>query len=65
LKTSGANRAVLGQFRSECSDIHVSRKLEERIESRSIEEYKRSVCEDVKCELKALSEVCDSVRLNT
>jgi hypothetical protein len=44
------------------SDIHLNRKLEERIETRSTEEYKRSACEDVKCELKALFEVCDSVR---
>jgi hypothetical protein len=36
-----------------------------RIETRSTAEYKRSACEDVKCELKALFEVCDSVRLNT
>jgi hypothetical protein len=58
-------QGVLGQFLSECSDIQVSRKLEERIEARSTEEYKRSACEDAKCELKALFEVCDSVRLNT
>jgi hypothetical protein len=64
LKTSGATQAVLGQFLSECSDIHVSRKLKERIETRSREEYKRSACEDVKCELKVLFEVCHSVRLN-
>jgi hypothetical protein len=63
LKTSGVTKAVLGQFRSECSDIHVSRKLEERIEARSREAYKRSACENVKCELKSLFEVCDSVRL--
>jgi hypothetical protein len=33
--------------------------------SRKPGEYKKSACEDVKCEFKALSEVCDSVRLNT
>jgi hypothetical protein len=65
LNTSGATQAVLGQFLRECSDIHISRKLEERIETRSTEEYKRSACEDSLCELKALFEVCDSVRLNT
>jgi hypothetical protein len=27
-------------------------------------EYKRSACVDVKCELKALFQVCDSVRPN-
>jgi hypothetical protein len=59
-------RAVSGwQFLSECSVIHVSHKLEERIETRSTEECKRSTCEDVKCELKALFEVRDSVRRNT
>jgi hypothetical protein len=61
MKTSGATQAVLGQFLIECSDIHVSRKLDEQIETRSTEEYKMSACEDVKCELKALFEVCDSV----
>jgi hypothetical protein len=45
LKTSGATQAVLGQF---LSDVHVSRKLEEPIETRSTEEYKRYACEDVK-----------------
>jgi hypothetical protein len=36
-----------------------------QIETRSTTEYKRSACEDVKRELKALFEVSDSVRLNT
>jgi hypothetical protein len=45
-----------GQFLRECSDIQVSRKPGD---------YKRSACEVVKCELKALFEVCDSVRQNT
>jgi hypothetical protein len=35
-----------------------------RIENRSTGGYKRSACEHVKCELKALSDVCNSVRLN-
>jgi hypothetical protein len=65
LKTSGATQAVLGQFLSEYSDIHVSRKLQERTENRTTGEYKRSACEDVKCELKALFEVFDSVKPNT
>jgi hypothetical protein len=37
------------QFRRECSDIQVSHKPGE---------YERSTREDVKCELKALFEVC-------
>jgi hypothetical protein len=51
LKTSGATQVVLRQFLSECTNIHVGRKLEERIETSSTEEYKRSACEDVKYEL--------------
>jgi hypothetical protein len=39
-------------FLSECSDIQVSRKLEERIGNRSTEECKMSACEDVLCELE-------------
>jgi hypothetical protein len=65
LKISGTTQAVLGQFLSECSDIHTRRKLEERIETRRTEEYEKLPCENVKCELKALFEVCDSVRFNT
>jgi hypothetical protein len=34
--------------------------LEERIETRSTEEYKRSACEDAKCDLKVLCAICDS-----
>jgi hypothetical protein len=41
-----------GIILSECSDIHVNRKLEERTETRSTEEYKSSACEDVKCDWK-------------
>jgi hypothetical protein len=44
------------QFLRKSSDIQVIR---------NPGDYKRSACEDVKCELKALFEVCDSVRLNT
>jgi hypothetical protein len=40
------------QFLSECSYVQVRRKLKERIETRSMEEYKWSVCEDVKCDWK-------------
>jgi hypothetical protein len=51
----GEDSAVSGwQFRRECSGVQVSRKLKERIETRSTAEYKRSACEDVKCELKTL-----------
>jgi hypothetical protein len=39
-------------FLCESSDIQVSRKLEERIETRSTEEYKRSACENILCELQ-------------
>jgi hypothetical protein len=35
--------------RSECSDIKFSRKPEERIETRSTGEYRRSVYEDFAC----------------
>jgi hypothetical protein len=38
------------QFLRQCSNIQVSRKPGE---------YKRSACEDVNCELKALFGVCD------
>jgi hypothetical protein len=31
-----------------------SRKLAERIETRSTEEYRRSACEDLKCDCKIL-----------
>jgi hypothetical protein len=36
-----------------------------RIETKTRGEYKKSACEDAKCELKALFEACDSIRLNT
>jgi hypothetical protein len=49
--TTDTNIAV-SVFVSECSDIQVSRKLEERIETSGTEDYKRSACEDVLCELE-------------
>jgi hypothetical protein len=47
-----------------CSAL-LSFQYSKRIETRSTEECKMSACEDVECELKALFEVCDSVKLNT
>jgi hypothetical protein len=43
--------------RSECSDIQFSRDLAERIRTRRTEEYRRSVCEDLKYDLKILLHV--------
>jgi hypothetical protein len=41
----------------------VTEKFSNPTETRSTGEYRRSACENVKCELKDLFEVCDSVRL--
>jgi hypothetical protein len=40
--------------RSECSDIQFSRKLAERMGTRSTEEYRRSACGDLTFDLKTL-----------